>query len=171
MNYFMGIDPGYASGAICLMPENLDPDEIHVVELKDSSWGDWKTIANFLEDFDKSLIRYAVLEQVHSSPRQGVRNAFKFGQGYGAFWFWLMYMGFEYEYAPPQKWQSFSHLAGKKIINSMPREDRKITRAKEFTLRYVRAKFPELGRISHNVADAVCIALYARRVWRGRLPR
>lgn len=164
--FFMGIDPGYSSGAIAIVDDKENFRASYLIKDKN----DLRYAIEFITSW--SSVEFAVIEQVHSSPGQGVSTAFKFGQGYGMLLATVMSQVSGYEVALPQTWQAYTHLAGKRIMSKMPRNNRKISRAKEFTQRYIQAKYPEekFGK-NHNLTDAVAIALYAKRKYYGHISR
>ena len=47
----------------------------------------------------------AMIEQVHSMPKQGVASSFKFGRHYGFLLGVLTALGIPYQTVTPQKWQ------------------------------------------------------------------
>ena len=102
----------------------------------------------------------AVLEKVHSMPKQGVVSSFKFGMNFGIWQGRLEMCGIPYDFATPQKWQ-------KVIFDSMTKGDRKA-----MSLDRARRLFPDLRdrlkrKKDHNRAEALLIAEYCRRTDNG----
>ena len=93
------------------------------------------------------------LEKVHAMPGQGVTSMFGFGQTYGATRQAIVSAGYEYDLVRPQDWKRYHGLIGK---------------PKDAVLEYVAAIWPDTELPGNKaqrkgVADALCIAEYARR--------
>lgn len=91
----------------------------------------------------------AYLEQVSSSPQQGVVSAFTFGNGYGHLEMALTAAGIPFERVRPQVWQ--------KAMGCLTKGDKNVSKRKAQEL------FPNL-KITHATADACLIAEYGRRL-------
>jgi len=91
----------------------------------------------------------AYLEQVSSSPQQGVVSAFTFGNGYGHLEMALTAAGIPFERVRPQVWQ--------KAMGCLTKGDKNVSKRKAQEL------FPHL-KITHATADACLIAEYGRRL-------
>lgn len=80
---FIGIDPG-ASGAIAALETDY-PDEgltsVTLCRLSDTE----QEVSRFMRSLDPEFVQttFALIERVHSMPKQGVASSFKFGQSYG----------------------------------------------------------------------------------------
>ena len=97
-----------------------------------------------------------VIEHVHAMPKQGVSSTFKFGANYGWWKGFLMAFGRQWQDVEPRVWQK--HLGcltgGKKNVT------------KAFAARLV-AESGSSVRVTHAVADAICLAEYARQTAKG----
>jgi hypothetical protein len=92
----------------------------------------------------------AVLEHVHSMPKQGVASSFNFGASFGAIRGILAYAGVPYHLVPPAKWK----------------RDFGLGKDKADALAMARRLFPtaELGRKKDiGRAEALLIAEWGRR--------
>lgn len=98
---------------------------------------------------------FAVIERVHSMPKQGVASSFKFGRSYGFLRGCLIASGIPFEEVTPQVWQ--------KALGCLSRGDKNVTKARAQQL------FPSL-KITHATADALLLAEYARRLHAQRSP-
>jgi crossover junction endodeoxyribonuclease RuvC len=138
---YLGIDPGN-SGALAL----VDSDGAHIdtIKLKETPRDVWAWL-----DECRGSIAFAVLEKVHSMPRQGVASSFKFGESFGFCQGMLTAAGVRFEFATPQKWQ--------KAMQCRTGGDKNVSKAR------AQALFPGV-KITHAIADALLIADYARRV-------
>lgn len=139
MSYFMGIDPGQ-SGA-------------YVIIDADGGVVDWRKGSETCRDRKDMIsaypeIRYAVLEKVHSMPKQGVASSFKFGASFGEAVAILETLDIRHELATPQKWQ--------KEMGCMSRGDKNVTK-------HAAQRFFPGEKITHANADALLLAEYARR--------
>ena len=91
----------------------------------------------------------AVIEKVHSMPRQGVKSMFTFGMQYGFCRAMLIAHSFSFREVAPGVWQ--------RKMGCLSGGDKKVTyrRAQEL--------FPNI-KITHAIADACLLAEYARRL-------
>ncbi len=137
MKAYIGIDPGQ-SGGIALVQEGTPACA-------------WKMPETERDVFDliASLKRWddaptmAVIEAVHSMPRQGVASSFKFGRNYGGLRMALIGAGIPFREVTPGKWQ--------KDMGCLSKGDKNVTKAKAQQL------FPHI-KITHALADALLIA-------------
>jgi len=156
MRIFIGIDPGQ-TGAMAM----IAPKGIKVWDYDDGEGISWLKelsvqIKNSLLTRDP-IYSHAVLEKVHSMPKQGVSSSFKFGDNFGQWKGRLDALGIPYDLVTPQKWQ-------KEIFDSMTKTDRKT-----MSLDRARRLFPEMSDMlkrkkDHNRAEALLIAEYCRRM-------
>ena len=94
-----------------------------------------------------------VLEHVHAMPKQGVASTFKFGQNYGWWRGFLTAWNRHWQDVQPRVWQ--------KYLGCLTGGEKNIT--KSFAARLVSEAVSDV-RVTHAVADAICLAEYARRV-------
>ena len=90
---YLGVDPG-ASGALAL----VDGDGQHVatIKLSETRLDVWLWL-----DEHRGGVDFAILEEVHSMPRQGVSSTFKFGMSFGFCLGLLTAAGARYELKTP----------------------------------------------------------------------
>lgn len=145
---FCGIDPGSASGAIADIGQAMDnpwaedcngtPAEI------------WSKFGEVLgRDYKFGLV---ALERVHTMPKQGISSAGKFMENFGTWQGILLARGIPFELVSPRSWQ-------KEILGSAGSTN-------DGSLEYCRRHFPHLNwsrQKDHNRADALCLALWARK--------
>ena len=167
--YFLGIDPG-VSGAWAVVDENEKIIRAHIYD-------------TFC--FPSKDIKLAVIEKVHSMPKQGVASVWTFAENYG---FWKGLLTAElipFNEITPQRWQGaildFIPAREVKDPNETTKEmAKRLAKNKkalkggivEFVFRY----FPQAKDIiklkkDYGIADALCLALYAKRVYMGGLER
>ena len=94
--------------------------------------------------------KYALIEQVHSFPGQGVRSVWTFGQGYGQWLGILAAHSIPYTQISPQKWM--------KYYNPLPRDKKE---RKNQLKHLAQQRFPEI-KITLSTADAVLLANYLK---------
>lgn len=143
----IGIDPG-KSGAAALIADREECGKyIDVID-----WADPAQVADGLREWAEDFsIRIAVLEKVHSMPKQGVSSSFNFGDNFGCWKGMLAMAQIPFELVSPQKWQKglFGKADGVK---------------KERSLSVVRRIYPGTQwftrKKDHNRADAVLMARY-----------
>lgn len=141
--YVIGIDPGASGGAALLNEDGI----VDVVVFSKNTEHDLAMIVSNWKSFSPAM---AMLEQVHSMPRQGVASTFKFGQSYGFLRGLLTGLLIPYELVTPQKWQ--------KAMGCMSKGDKNVTKAAAQRL------YPDF-KVTHATADALLIATFA---WRTR---
>lgn len=142
---FIGIDPGM-SGAIAV----IFPDGPVAVPFKDKTEDDiWDLIEQFSLMDSKGRKPFAMIERVHSMPRQGVSSTFKFGMNFGMLRMALAGNKIPREFITPQTWQ--------KHLKCLSKGDKNVTKAAAQRL------FPTM-KITHAIADALLIAEYCRRM-------
>ena len=101
---------------------------------------------------DPRSIALACLEKVHSMPGQGVVSMFKFGTNFGWGQGVMDALSIPYELITPQRWM-------KAVLDSGDRSP-------EHRMAFARRRWPDapLSRKKDSgVADALCLAEYARR--------
>jgi crossover junction endodeoxyribonuclease RuvC len=139
---YLGIDPGM-SGGIALMRSD-DQQAPLLIAMPE-------TLADIREAFElvAPITRFALIENVHSFPGQGVASTFKFGRIFGRLEGMLTAFNIPYDYVTPQKWQG--------VLGCLSKGNKNITKIKAQTL------FPGL-KITHKTADALLIASYCRYI-------
>lgn len=91
------------------------------------------------------------IEYVHSMPTDSRKGAFQFGYSVGSLHSALKMEGLEYILILPQEWRKYTN-----------------THTKEDSIAYIKEKLPNISLLptpkskkdNHNIADALCIALY-----------
>ncbi len=146
---FLGIDPG-ASGGLAILDENGG------VVLTEKMPETERDISDVMAEFGPR-IRMAVIEHVHSMPKQGVVSSFKFGMSYGSLRMALIAHDVPFQAITPQTWQ-------KELRCVIPgrSSERGTTEKKQLTKARAQELFP--GRkVTHAIADALLLAEYTRR--------
>lgn len=135
----LGIDPGQSGG---------------LAVLKNGVALAWKMpeterdLQDLFEEISREGVDFALIEAVHSMPKQGVASSFKFGRNYGFLRGMLIASRIPFEEVTPQRWQ--------KALGCLSHGEKNVTKAKAQQL------FPLL-KVTHATADALLIAEYARR--------
>ncbi len=163
--YFLGIDPG-ASGAWALLSSKA-----HVIATGLTSEGLTELIASLRNS--NGLRFLAVLESVHSMPRQGVSSTFTFGVNFGLWQGILLGTNIPYALITPQKWQKILDIkpaptpkaTGESEKDGAKRAAENKKRLKWAIVDFVLRTVPSAkGHIRLNKdwgkADAICLALY-----------
>ena len=135
--YFLGIDPGI-TGAFAL----IDTDGEYIVHDFDGE----QLLAELLLP-----IQFAVIEQVHAMPGQGVVSMFNFGKNYGWYQGLLTALRIPYALVTPATWK-------KGVV--FPTDG---ATPKERSLTVARRMFPKANlkaKSHHNRADALLLARY-----------
>ena len=144
---FLGIDPGQ-SGGIAFVGEGL----LLAFSMPNTERDLWGLMGG-RERYGGDV--FAVIERVHSMPKQGVASSFKFGQSYGFLRGCLIASGIPFEEVTPQVWQ--------REMGCLSKGDKNVTKARAQQL------FPAL-KITHATADALLLAAYAQRLYAKRNP-
>lgn len=148
---YIGIDPG-SKGGISIIKN----DKVEQLKIYDSY-----EISNILSDVITTygLNNYSImctLEKVHSMPRDGVKQAFKFGENYGFVKGTLMALHIPFQEVPPQTWKKeYSLLKQDKSAS--------IKRCKELFPGINLLPTPRCVKESDGLAEATLICEYGRR--------
>jgi crossover junction endodeoxyribonuclease RuvC len=143
MTAFIGIDPGI-SGAIAYV---TDKGWASCEPFKRGTPKDWLTLLQWIRNANGDA--FAMLERVHSMPRQGVASTFKFGHHAGMCEAFLIAAEIPFEFVTPLAWQ--------KAMGCLSHGDKNVTKRRAEEL------FPTGVVITHATADALLIAEYCRR--------
>lgn len=145
MEIYLAIDPG-KSGAVAVEANGL----FTVRKCPDTVAG----MSSLIREFSAEGDCRAVMEAVHSMPRDGVKSAFTFGQNFGQWQGVLSALNIPVREIPPQKWM--------KLIGAMPKEvkDRK-RRIRDFAEKTAGRATPLYA------ADALALCVLAPRIWNG----
>lgn len=178
MKFFGGVDPGYSSGAVCLLSEDTKKVIFHDINDKQPSGVMWHTsLVHFFREY-KHALQYIAVERVHTSPMMGVVSAGKF---YGAWMvlelladltdqMWISVL--------PTKWQESLGVTferDKLEYDQSPEERAKIRRKNKTDLKksvyyWAKATYPHAElrsfKLDSNRADALGIAHYAMTTYR-----
>ena len=158
---YIGIDPGL-SGAVAVIDERFnnlvqvfDTPTVLVEGEKTKRKYLAPSMALLLEPFANKQEAIAVLENVHSMPKQGVASSFCFGEGKGMWEGILAAYNIPTELVSPQRW--------KKAIMADQGKDKSAARFKAMAL------FPSLADQLKLVkydgrAEALLMAEYGRRL-------
>ena len=101
--FFIGVDVG-KRGAIGVIPKD-DPTAYQVFPYSDEK------LKEVCETYSGNC--KAIVEQVHSFPRDSNQGAFNFGCSFGFVQGMLTAFGIPYQLVPPQKWQKEYSLGSK----------------------------------------------------------
>jgi len=145
--YYIGVDPGQ-SGGIGIIDDV--GNYVDSFKFKNQTDADISEMFDFLTDLkgvmDENSI-FALLEKVHSMPKQGVVSSFKFGSSFGFLRGMLTAHRIPWDFVSPQKWQ--------KALSCQTKGDKNITKSKAQRL------WPG-QKITHAIADALLIAEHCR---------
>lgn len=157
---YIGIDPGI-HGAMALLNSKSGPlvfdfdDGQTLTTLHDlylSSWG---------HDY------VALLERVHSLPKQGMSSTFKFATNFGQWIGRLEALGIPFDFVLPKTWQK--EMFGAMPKKTMKRQGKMVVDTKTMSLERARVLFPDLReklklKKHDGRADALLVAEYCRRM-------
>lgn len=152
MSVIVGIDPGQTGAVAFLYGSDVDvypmptvPTGRNRVEIDPVALND--LLSSYVEP---SIV---VIEAVGGDPKFGGASAFTFGKSFGIILATVALRGFPMIRVQPQVWKK-SVLVG-------------TDQSKEAAIAYVRRRFPKVNLVlpgkksaSHDLAEAVCLALY-----------
>lgn len=149
----LALDPGF-SGGVCVMAPSGAVEFAKPMPMAGGEL-DLAAIADLLRFYSPTL---CVIEKVGAMPKQGVVSTFRFGAGYGMLLGICAGMRVPAQLVTPQAW--------KKIVLAGTEKD------KDAAIAYVRRVYPNVQLVQpkcrkphDGVADAVCLADYARRTY------
>lgn len=146
MNTFIGIDPG-VTGGIAFLKINAS---LQVYNCP-------KTPRDMVDLILNNVVFccFAVIEKVHSFPRDGKKAAFTFGHNYGLWVGMLSSLHIPYKEVSPQKWMKYY---------STPRKLERKTR-KIYLKKVAQSLFPKT-KITLKTADAILLSNYAKETYK-----
>lgn len=160
-NVVAGIDPGL-DGAVAILEG--DVLSLHATPVIKADKGGKRAfdLPAMKGLFGRVRPDLVVVEAVGPMPKQGVTSTFNFGMGYGCWIGILCGLGIPYQLVKPQQWQ-------KAILSGTARD-------KQAAIEFVTRRFPGVSllatprsKVPHDgMADAACLALYARQLLNGR---
>jgi len=157
---YIGIDPG-KKGAVVILTDGITAE--YPTPLVCRKHHDPAGMAQLLRRENiGELWRCAALEKVHAMPGQGVTSMFSFGTSWGIWQGILAAMKIPYILVGPREWQK--HVCGG--LGGDPKARARqaaLAQLPQLNLRPGRCRTPHQG-----VADAACLALYARWYFRDR---
>lgn len=137
--HYLGIDPGSRQGGLAIIGKRR-----RVVSLCKTSL-EPEEICHWLEQHDEQVC-FAVLENVHAMPKQGVSSTFKFGENKGILRGLLVARRIPYLMVSPAQWKK--HMG--------------VTKDKAGTKALAAQLFPRV-KVHHWNAEALLLAEYCRR--------
>lgn len=162
---YIGIDPGQKGGLVSICQGKI----LSAIAMPSSE----RDIADWFQQFenreaDNQMVK-AVIERVHSMPKQGVASSFQFGKGYGFLRGCLISSGIAFEDIPPQTWMKSLHIPS--VKGSSKGEQKEKLRAKAQQLFPALPLWKELKSKGKQlaIADALLLAHYCQRRNEGKL--
>jgi crossover junction endodeoxyribonuclease RuvC len=146
---YIGIDPGKTGAAAIITTRHTGEEYIDIIDYLEPV-----LLAQEIKEWAETYkVVLAVVEKVHSMPKQGVTSSFNFGMNFGIWQGILSALQIPYSFVPPQAWQKglFSKTDG----------DNKKRGLSVVRRLYPRSEFFKLEK-HHNRADAMLIARYAK---------
>ncbi len=153
----IGIDPGNVSGSVVIKAQGLT-NGWHMLPFRTT---DYYTIDNMLKSAKTASTRNgetikAILEKVHTMPKQGISSAGKFMENYGTIKGLLIANAIPFREVPPQTWMKMLPI----------KKDKSDTREmwKKKLMQLAKQLQPDL-KITHETADAVLMVEYLDRIY------
>lgn len=155
----IGIDPGSAGAAVCLLPNS---NETSFIDFKTSTPVE---VARWLENVKHNFeIRIIMIEKVSSIPGASANSNFKFGWNVGGINWLTESMGVGIDHITPRKWQQYlgCKKSSKDPANALKKE---ISALISRLYPQSEMRGPRGGLLDGR-SDALAIAHYARHKWR-----
>jgi crossover junction endodeoxyribonuclease RuvC len=159
---FIGIDPGKAGGLVAIHSGDIwtRVDAVPMPETERDIW-EWIDKAVVVHPL---IAKFAVIERVHSMPKQGVASTFTFGMWYGFLRGCLTAVGVPFEEVTPQTWMKELGVPGRKGCGN-------VRQGKNRLRGMAQQLFPDLKIWSEPksigrqlaISDALLISEYCRR--------
>lgn len=147
---YIGIDPG-SNGAIAIIV-----DDVVYKVVKYDSYEISNIIKELVSNYSKDHTMMCTLEKVHSMPRDGVKQAFKFGENYGFVKGTLMALQIPFQEVTPMTWKKeYSLVKQEKLVS--------IKRCKELFPGISLLPSSRCTKESDGMAEALLICEYGRR--------
>jgi hypothetical protein len=155
---YVGIDPGGTGGGLAAITNN---GSVGAVPMPKTEADLWAWFAEIAEWGRQGAGVFAVIEQVHSMPAQGVASTFAFGANYGALRLAAQaaFGSGAWATVVPQTWQTYMGFRKRE-------KGEKDAAWKGYLKGHAAAWFPTV-KVVNATADALLIAEYARRVGEG----
>lgn len=153
---YVGSDPG-SSGAAAVLREN--GSIYSVCRYEKSTLPDIAEYFRSLADSDLCVMT----EQVGSRPGQGVRSMFTFGRNMGHIEGILTALQIPYDMVTPQVWQRRLGIQPKAKEETKEQHKKKVRQFAQ------QRRWPKYN-VTADIADALLIADYCRRLDQGKLP-
>ena len=164
---YIGVDPGKQGGLAVIFPwqqglKNLTkggPQFAQATTMPDTEQGIWRWFVDLAEDGYRLV---AMIERVHSMPKQGVRSMFTFGQNYGSLRMALTAVGATWEDVDPNTWQRGLNIPLRKETPVQRKLKLKGAAQRLFPDLPIWSQPKSLGK-QKAICDALLLAEYCRR--------
>ncbi len=150
---YIGVDPGAGGGLVSIAP--LHPPVC--TPMPDTELEIWDWFASRTLWYKDYTIK-AIIEKVHSMPKQGVASMFSFGQSYGSLRMALTACGAEWQEVTPQTWQKEIGFPIRKGEAPRERKLRLIKMAQQLYPKLELWSQPKTTGKQAAIADALLIA-------------
>lgn len=158
MNY-IGIDPGLQGGIAIIYPDKIETSSMPTISQGKKKIYNHLALTKFFFPFEGIVECFAILEEQHSFPKQGVVSTCSICYGFGALKQCLVDFAIPHEVISAKDWQKEFGISGRK------------GNTKAQALRVCQGLFPDLNLLAterskkahEGIVDAVLIAEYARR--------
>ena len=141
---YIGIDPGKNGGI------GIIHNEIAYCKRCPATVSEMAEEIKVCVEMTPDIQKTAIIELVHSMPKQGVKSVFTFGEGYGKWLGILAAHKIPYIQVTPQKWMKF--------YGKLPKDKKD---RKNQLKHLAQQRFPEI-KITLATADAILLANYLK---------
>jgi crossover junction endodeoxyribonuclease RuvC len=157
---YLGIDNGLSGGIAVIDDDNkiVLAEPMPTIKVKDKRLIDIKKLSELIT---KHEVDFAVIENAHAMPGQGVSSMFSFGRVFGINLALLEAHGIPYKIVESRTWQ-------KEVFKDLPADDTKLALQGATKIRSINFVHNNYGldTKNHGITDAICMAFYARELKR-----
>lgn len=155
---YIGIDPGVHGGIAYLHENELDVRPMPIIGDKEYNIQEMK---NILKEFNLGGYEiFALIENQHPMPGEGLPRTFKTGMGFGILQGLLSGLEIPYAIISAKAWQ-------REVFKGLPfKQDTKVSSGIIATRTFPKTRFYATERsrtVADGMTDAACIALYNQR--------
>ena len=148
-DYYIGVDPGLHGALALIGPEAVRTFKTPIIKVGIKHHHEVREMARLVAECIYTNRIFAVLESVHSMPKQGVASSFSFGRGFGMWEGILAAYGIPYALVSPQTWKAV-------MLRDMAK-DKGAAKLQAHRL------WPNLDKLTDGEAEALLLAEFGRR--------
>lgn len=151
-NGYCGIDPGLSGGIVFISNYGISTYTMPTILVKKKRQIDLPRLSEIMRAIALNQPNMVFVEQVHSSPQQGVTSAFTFGMGFGKLLGVIESMGLKHTLITPYMWKKHYGL-----LNHAKKDSAKMCKTIFVNIELVQ---PRCKKPHEGIAEAALIMGY-----------